>query len=249
MSHCVSHEQCPKCRSLGNDRNGDNLGRYSDGSAYCFSCGYFESAKGLPRLQKKDETTTKAIGLPGDVDGILPEKAWNFLSRYAITNTDAKRNTILWSESWQRVIFPIFDNTGLLAWQGRYLGDNPDKPKWYSVGDLKNIFHIIGGNKDKIVLTEDIISAISVAKQPQFCAMPLFGSYITARQLLTIKNICGKLEVYIWLDKDKQKEAVKFANLGTKLGIKTHTVITNKDPKEYTQEEIQQWLYKFSDFC
>ena len=32
---------CPKCRSKGLDKSGDNLVNYGDGKgAYCFSCGY-----------------------------------------------------------------------------------------------------------------------------------------------------------------------------------------------------------------
>lgn len=35
-SKCIRHEPCPACGSR------DNLGRYTDGGAYCFGCGYYE---------------------------------------------------------------------------------------------------------------------------------------------------------------------------------------------------------------
>lgn len=42
MATVVKREQCPSCASKGQDNSGDNLARYDNGGAYCFSCGYFE---------------------------------------------------------------------------------------------------------------------------------------------------------------------------------------------------------------
>ena len=63
MSHCVGHEQCPACADLGKDRSGNNLARYSDGSCFCFSCGYFETANGLSKLKE-------TISFPSPIRGI-----------------------------------------------------------------------------------------------------------------------------------------------------------------------------------
>ena len=38
----IRHEVCPECRKVGADTTGNNLARYSDNSAYCFSCKYVE---------------------------------------------------------------------------------------------------------------------------------------------------------------------------------------------------------------
>jgi len=40
LSEFLRHEPCPKCNSR------DNLARYTDGHAYCFSCEYYEHADG-----------------------------------------------------------------------------------------------------------------------------------------------------------------------------------------------------------
>lgn len=42
MATVVKREQCPSCAAKGQDNTGDNLARYDNGGAYCFSCGYFE---------------------------------------------------------------------------------------------------------------------------------------------------------------------------------------------------------------
>lgn len=247
MGHCISHEQCPKCAKLGRDRGHNNLAVYDDGSKWCFSCGYYEHGKGLYRLKKETQertTTTKTgICLPSDVDGQLPQKAWDFLGQYALTELDIKRNTVLWSDYWQRLIFPIFDSTGLLAWQGRYLGSEIGKAKWFSQGDLKGIIHIVGNKQTQTcVLTEDLISAIKVSHNQQICAMPLFGSHVATKRLLQLTNFCNILQVKVWLDFDKAKESMQYAKKSRDLGINTESIITPKDPKCYSDMEIKHLL-------
>ena len=38
VNHVIRHQACPSCRSVGSDREGDNLAVYSDGHAYCYKC-------------------------------------------------------------------------------------------------------------------------------------------------------------------------------------------------------------------
>ena len=47
----IAHEPCPACRALGNDHNGDNLARYSDGHGYCHACGHWEAGEGESESQ------------------------------------------------------------------------------------------------------------------------------------------------------------------------------------------------------
>lgn len=42
MGNLVKKMPCKKCRANGNDKSGDNLAVYEDGSCYCFACGYTE---------------------------------------------------------------------------------------------------------------------------------------------------------------------------------------------------------------
>ena len=47
---------CPACRKSGRDSTGDNLVLYSDGSTYCFSCGYYTTAmsNGMSKHKKRE---------------------------------------------------------------------------------------------------------------------------------------------------------------------------------------------------
>lgn len=39
MGDVIGKRPCPRCRSQGRDRSGDNLKEFEDGY-YCFACGY-----------------------------------------------------------------------------------------------------------------------------------------------------------------------------------------------------------------
>lgn len=244
-SYCVDHTTCPKCREIGHDRAGDNLAVYSDGSKYCFRCGYLETVSGVQRLQAggnlDHKPTGKAITLPSDADGILGTRGRRFLQQFALTERDCQVNMIMWSDYYQRLIFPYFDSTGLIGWQGRYLGELPSKAKWFSQGDLKNLMHRVGNPHSKTcVVVEDIVSAIKVSHDPRVCVVPLFGSHISMSKALQLKKMCGRL--LIWLDKDVQQKAVKYSHTTQAIGLPSHNIITDKDPKSYSDSEISEIL-------
>ena len=239
-SHCTNHEPCPRCQSNGHDRSGDNLAVYSDGHKHCFRCGYTILSSGIKALKRTDDSARISITLPADVDEHLPIKARNFLKNYSLTQHDITHNTLLWSEHWQRLIFPYFSDTGLLAWQGRYLG-NQDKAKWFSQGKLHEFIHIVGNKNSRVcVLTEDIVSAIKVSHNTKVCTCPIFGSHISMQRLLQLKHMFDK--IIIWLDDDMKLKVVKFAQQAQSIGLPVATVFTPQDPKEYSDTEIQEIL-------
>ena len=62
MAHFVRHAKCPECTKLGKDRDGNNLGVYSDGSVYCFACGYTRNASPI-QTYRDWETDRKSTRL------------------------------------------------------------------------------------------------------------------------------------------------------------------------------------------
>jgi hypothetical protein len=48
--------------------------------------------------------------------------------------------------------------------------------------------------------------------------------------------------VILWLDRDKAKEAMRISREFKQRGIPTRIVISPEDPKEYTKEELTEWL-------
>ena len=234
-SHVIRKEPCPECRKLGNDRSGDNLAVYSDLHCYCFRCGYSSGRKSFTRTEQKPASQ---IVLPSDVTTELPFEAKDWLKQYQLTRLDTNRNHIMWSEKWSRIIFPYFNEVELLAWQGRYVGEDKSKAKWFSQGKIHEIVHPIGIKNRQAVLVEDIVSAIKVSRH--LGAIPIFGSSISTKQILRLKTICDIL--YVWLDKDIQQKAVKLSHTIGLLGLQSRTIITDLDPKLVEHEEIERIL-------
>lgn len=244
-THCTGHSRCPKCQRTGHDRTGDNLALYSDGSKYCFRCGYVETASGIQKLQTASEqhvgTTDRQIALPRDVDSGLPEYGRRWLGNFALTDNDIKTNMIMWSEYYKRLVFPYFQNGELLGWQGRYIGDDPKASKWFTQGDIKGSGYRVGNKLSRTcVIVEDIISAIKVGHDPRVCAIPLFGSHISLSMVLRLKQNCSKL--ILWLDGDMNLKSSKYANTARLVGLDCVTIFTKKDPKEYTDTEVSNHL-------
>jgi len=244
-SYVVRKERCPECKKLGKDTSQDNLAVYSDGHKWCYSCKYTEFPSQIEFFKRKQEINTevdtKLPFLPLDCDVNYPLRALSWVKQYELTKEDLYKHSVLWSESTQRLLFPIFGDGHLIAFQGRDFSFHMDKPKWFGRGNLKDTFNILGtGNK--LVLTEDIISAIKVSKCGVM-AMPIYGCVIGRERFKRLyKLIDSNTEVLIWLDPDKRTEATKEAKLGQLCGINTRTVFSDKDPKEHSFVSIKEIL-------
>ncbi len=236
-SHVIRKEPCPECRRIGADRSGDNLAVYSDGHTYCYRCGYTSGRKKIAQAISHPQCQ---IVLPSDVVTQLPYEARQWLNKYELTRRDISRNHVMWSEKYSRIIFPYFNEAELLAWQGRYIGEDKTKAKWFSQGKIHEIIHPLQVHQRQAVLVEDIVSAIKVSK---ICgAIPIFGSSVSAKQILRLKTIVD--EVWFYLDPDMRTKSVKMARLSELLGLKAHVIFSDKDPKEHDHTDITNILRK-----
>lgn len=232
--------QCPKCAANGQDRSRDNLAIYSDGHHYCFKCGYLHLPNDLIwRLSpREDPQPYKGVTLPQDVTPSLPYEAWEWLNQYNFTQLDARKNNVFWSDSNSRIIFPYFLSDGTLhAWQGRHIPTEkkPEGKKWFSQGQLHDFIHEVGPTGRHAILVEDIVSAIKVGHHIK--SIPLFGSKLSKECVLRLKYIVDSIS--LWLDPDMRSKSVKMASMSTSLGLPCSVILSDKDPKEHTHEEIK----------
>lgn len=240
MSECLKHEPCPRCRDRGSDRSGNNLGVYSD-HLYCFSCGYWKSTKsGFQTLEsvQKEEKQNASDSLPNDFSINIRVDALAWIKQYGITQKELDKNHIGWSDEKEFLIFPVLDmEGGLIMWQGRYFGTNQKFPKYITKGYKRDVYHVLGSG-NPCVLVEDLISAIKVSRVTS--AMPLWGSSILSKQCFILSRRFESLT--IWLDPDKYNEAIKFSNRAGLFFNEVHVVLSEKDPKEHSDEEIKAYL-------
>ncbi len=157
-SHFLFHEACPKCGSS------DNLGRYSDGHASCFSmgCNHYERGDGSASINYTNRRTTMAAEL-------IPMESleWVNLTKRKLTAESCR----LWgyalsTHKGKRVHVANYkNNEGQVVAQKLRTAD-----KNFSVlGKLKDALPLFGQNlwRDaarKIVITEGEIDAISVSQ-------------------------------------------------------------------------------------
>lgn len=236
MANFVSHEPCPSCGSR------DNLGRYSDGSAFCFGCHYVERATTSPFVTErngKNETTSDGISFPEDATPSMGDAGREWLAKYGIGGLEIIRAKLHWSDSWQQLLFPFYDEHGhLVCIQARNF--NPkraSKAKYYNVGD-KSEHATLYGNTDTVVLVEDCVSAIKMGMVET--GYPLLGTSITRQRLAWL---AGRFKrIVVWLDMDKWREAREIADAARLLGVLSNTVFTELDPKDYSLEEIKEKL-------
>lgn len=257
------HEQCPKCAANGRDKHKDNLAVYSDGHAWCYSCGYYQPAdrKSMEALYKllekkviplppetKQPISSSIFGtptLPTDVVPALPAEAFTWLQKYQIGIPERSKYRIGWSPSRERVIFPFYDKEKLLIWTGRDVSKRPEVPKWTVYG-FPHIDDVILGDisntsEKTLVLVEDPISAIKVSNA--YRCLPLFGAHIT-KSRITRLHALGYRNIAIWLDYDKVQKAIDYRELCRQFFDKVAVVVTERDPKEYSTPFIIQAVSK-----
>lgn len=246
-SKFLRHEPCPECGSK------DNLGIWEDGQ-YCFGCGWSQKHRSLSkkdlRQQLKEEENQKNkngkyanLTLPSDFTRILPQKPWQWLEKYGLTQAEIYRNKFGWSENDHSLVMPVYDVYGnLLLYQSRVFADSERTsskriPKYLTRGNNDAVYHVLGANSPDIpavVCVEDYVSAIKVSRN--FPAMPLFGSTLSINRIRTLSDLTSTL--IIWLDHDKRASAVKIRFRANPYFKHVGVVVSKLDPKEYTDAEI-----------
>ena len=239
-SHLIEHRACPQCIKQGRDHARDNLGVYSDGHSFCFSCGYHSNSNRVSRYassqEEASETKAESLCLPYDADASLPDFTREWLQRYEFDQATILSNLILWSPSKERLIFPYFIRGELVGYQARCFNEmERKKRKWFSQGKLDSFIYTRGNESSTLVLVESVISAIKVGRFAQ--ASPIFGSVISLQRFLGISHVWNN--VVIWLDPDKRKEAVQQANKSRSVIPNVSVIISDKKPKDHTYEEIK----------
>ena len=219
----MKYEPCPQCREMGRDTRGDNLVRYPDGGAHCFSCGYHEAAT---VYRGKSRAPNKFIPI---LEETLPAANMAWLRRYGLTDEEIKTH-FKYAPAYNRHIFVHIGTEGEAFWEARTV--NKSMPKVTSFGAKP---FLVMGKGSSLVFVEDIVSAIKVARHAM--VMPLFGCAADADTITKAVNLPGVETVYVWLDDDKKTTSMEIASIAGTFKPCYH-IFTANDPKEHTDEEI-----------
>lgn len=254
-SKCISQTRCPRCAKDGHDKQGDNLAIYSDGSQYCFACGYvhhdisnyIQSARNRHIVSLED--TIKTVRLPEDISIDYPQDTIKWINQYDLLQEDLINHNVLWSDSMSRLIFPMFSEQGCIFYTARYFNlVNSDMKqsctstglscKWLARGN-KPLHHLVG--KNTVVLVEDILSAIKL-NNLGYGSVCLFGTAFL-NKLDILKKITSKYKsCYLWLDPDKFKESIIMIRHADSHGLDIRLLQSEHDPKEHSFDYINEKL-------
>jgi hypothetical protein len=219
MSKFVRHESCPSCGSK------DNLGRYDDGHAWCFGCGYKEP----PKHRAIPSNEESHVTIPTDLMKQLPFLYNRWLDSYNLTPEE--KSFFKWSPSLKRMVTFVMQPGQGLFWEGRSLTTIPKSlnygKKPFALFYQGRIQPQLEG--DKVVIVEDVVSAIKVGRYlPTLC---LFGNNLQENHM---KRIALQFkEVVVWLDDDKYKKGIDIARETSLYCKRSVTICTKQDPKYY----------------
>lgn len=154
----------------------------------------------------------------------------------------AQAYRIGYSPKLDRVVMPVYEQEELVAVQMRACTET-QKPKYLNITGGKSaamfwsrpeIPGLVG------VVTEDILSAIKIGRV--FPSASILGSHINDAR--TMKLVRKWKEVILWLDPDKAgQEGMKdAANRLLMQGVTVSVILSEKDPKLHTLDEIRDYI-------
>tara|TARA_R110001583_G_scaffold53133_1_gene164200 strand:+ start:689 stop:1615 length:927 start_codon:yes stop_codon:yes gene_type:complete len=207
----------------------------------------FEELKKLigSEVEVKREKSTVQLKLPQEYKPILGSKdilarhAFSYLKKRGITIDDIEKYNIGYCETGRyakMVIIPSYDESGNLNYfTGRSFEKDP-YIKYRNPEVSRDIvpFELFINWNIPLVLCEGPFDAIAIKRN----AIPLLGKNI--QQNLMKKIVTSKVEkIYIALDTDAQKQAVKFAEYFINEGKEVYFMdLDDKDPSEMGFEKF-----------
>jgi hypothetical protein len=229
MAVFVRHESCPACGSR------DNLGRYDDGSGWCFGCHHVEPPSHLSFTFLEEKK--RDVLLDDDLSSDFPGHVVAWLAKYDIGVEEALKHGWQYGKKRDQLVFIFRDeDNNISCTQARNFA--PSKNKYFTQGDANHTLPVFYGPVDSgklVVVVEDVVSAAKVSRQ--YDSIPCLGSHLSNKKL-NLLRLLGYTHMVFWLDADKLKEARALADKAKWLGICTKVVHTELDPKEYNDDEI-----------
>lgn len=248
MAKHVRNTACPECGSR------DNLGEYSDGSAWCWGCNVYIPPTRADRLQSLQQLLEPIRSVDDEDEPVLttsgttnfsPE-AVQWLVRYDLTIPELLQHGTRFNERTNQLIFHLFDREGKLRCTQARNFSRTAKSKYTNVGDKTTTFPLYQANRSSteervrlVILTEDILSAVKVSRQ--FDSFPLLGTSITKNTLQQLVMM-GYQQIIVWLDRDKWRAAIEIAETAKWLGVSARAIYTELDPKEFSNETIKRYI-------
>ena len=229
------------------------ISRDSNGyRAYCFRCDDSGSARG-PQESLATRIKRLELSIVGDreISGQTtaptpsvraveqwPEAARLWMYRAGLGRAEIGRLGAYYHEPSQRVVLPVYSNSELVFWQARALDGRT--PKYLNPPVDRSTILPRYGKAEVPTLCEDILSAFKVGLVAE--GWSLMGVKPSDRLIAELMRRGRKVNV--WLDPDPpgQKAASRICKSLRGLGFEARNIVSAKDPKLHTREQIKELL-------
>lgn len=251
----INHIGCP----AGTDtRKRLYIRRTDDGCtilAHCHNCGesgfVFETGirslstiKSIAHGSHSNTSNTSrnpgTLALPRDFEG--DPRGWSIQGRswvyqYGITDAEIKKYGIGYSANSGRVILPAWEDGVLVGYQERRVLPNDTGPKYLTHWKEKGyVWKDLTISKDTVVLCEDILSGIKLARHVSSVA--LIGTHLNRNHYAKILEY---KHIKIFLDNDNADVKMKAVKLKNDLSLyvpNVSIISIEKNPKACTNKEL-----------
>jgi len=171
-----------------------------------------------------------------------PNRAKVWVYGGQLTDTELNDYGFVYSNYYDRVFFPVYNNNVISCTIGRKLKDD-DSPKYLitKASDFNNLWYSNPNNSDVVCIVEDVLSAIRCSRFVAGAA--LLGTNFTDGAISFL--IKRHKKFIIFLDDDKPQVKMKQVALQRTLQLFGEVVLitkTGKDPKKLSDEELKELL-------
>lgn len=243
---------CPKCGVGTGTHAAVIYNKIHQLEVYCHACEFSQKRDNKIGLREYAEliklnrlsTQPMKVELPKDFTGEIPLEGRIWLYKAGITESVWREFGIGYSNSQKRVVLPLYNAEGELKWLQARATLKGMKPKYRQPPAPKDFLCVReSGDYSRIVVVEDILSWIRVS-EVQNC-MSLLGTHLKDGQVI---HLLKYKEVVTWLDPDKGGDKGRRECRKKLLGLtRVHDVVTEKDPKYYSRQEIKENLERLNE--
>jgi hypothetical protein len=192
------------------------------------------------------------VALPEDIVPLdyskVPAAAAAWCYKGNVTDDDINEHSIGWSAVYNRVVIPIY-KTGILptknvanlaGWIGRDVFYDYDKSTGakYIIRKINmddRIYFTINKDSDKLVIVEDVLSAIRVSREKQVNTLALLNTHIPPELMQELR----RYHLHVWLDSNVYAKSIRFVRQCIALGGRASVIRTDLDPKDVDQKELE----------
>ena len=237
---------CPMCggRNTFTATKDDGLIIYNCYKLGCGTRGFLSVGLSFQELQRRlaainyEEERAKPLEnmvWPEYIVDPLPEHT--LLKRFA-NRWDLDLEDLMYDVKDRRAVFPIRHKGILIDAAGRAL--DGAVPKWFRyTGDADVYTHVVGKQQGIVVIVEDIISAITVAKRfPGTTGLAILGTSLSAKHMEYLEDY---YKVIVALDPDAAHKTLQFKReIESWTGLPTKALRLTDDLKYNILADIQQ---------